>query len=414
MRTIYEKLILKLEHYLRIDARYFLRGGFWLSLGQVTNIILGLVTTALLAQYLTENDYGVYKYLLGIIAILSSFSLTGLGQSVLQTAAKKYYGFYRETLLINFKYSLFVSLISVIATIYYWINSNITLAIGCLLIAILQPLISTYQFAPAHLQGTGRFKESTILNTGRVFFSSIVTLVTLYFTKSIILLFSTYLLGQFILNIFSHFLFSPSYNKTPKDVFDKYIKYAKHTSIRNAISNIAQRVDAIIIFTQLGAVQLAIYSISIVVPEQIKGSFKNLSALLLPKYAKYDDIEVFKKSVLRRSIQLFTVLLIITFTYIFFAPFLYHAVFYKYPEAVFYSQLYALSFPSFTALIPITMIQSRLDKKTLYTINILEATVGVGLMCLLTLHFGITGTIIARISMRYITAFYSYFKLLTQ
>jgi O-antigen/teichoic acid export membrane protein len=391
-----------------IDARYFLRGGFWLSVGQAATILFGLVTTALLAHYLSENDYGVYKYLLGIIAILSSFSLTGLGQSILQTAAKKYYGFYHETLKMNFRYSLFITLASLAGSVYYWLNANTTLAIGCLLIAALQPFITTYQFTPSHLQGSGRFKESTILHIGRMFFASALTVVTLFYTKNIIVLFTVYLLGQFISNIASHFLFSPTYTKTPKAIFDQYVQYAKHTSVRNIISNIAQRADTVIIFTQLGAVELAVYSIATIIPEQIKGSFKNLSTLLLPKYAEHTNTDQLKKSVPRRSLQLFTILIIITTLYILIAPHIYQLLFPKYSESIFLSQILALSFPAMIALIPISAIQSQLQEKNLYRLLTFESTIMLSLTIILTIKFGVLGTVIAKVATRYISLFYCY------
>ncbi len=412
MRSLYEFLANKIENKLRIDARYFIKGGFWLSLGQIITILLGLITTALLAQHLTENDYGIYKYLLGILSLLSSFSLTGLGQSILQATAKKYYGFYHETFSVNFKYSLFISLFSIIGAVYYLINTNVTLAIGCLLIAVFQPLISTYQFTPAHLQGARKFKESTILNMGRIFFISTVTLITLFYTKNILILFLTYLLGQFVSNIASNSIFLTPHNETPKEIFDKYINYAKHTSARNIISNIAQRADTIIIFTQYGAIELAIYSIATVVPEQIKGSLKNLASLLLPKYAAHTDLEKIKKSVPKRSLQLFVILLSITILYILTAPYIYELIFPKYPEAIFYSQLSALAFPTFILFIPFSIIQSQLNEGALYRLTLYSSIFQIITIFVGILTFGIIGAIIARIIYRifFTITVYSYLK----
>ena len=65
-------------------------------------IVVGIVTSALFAHYLTETEYGVCRYLIGLAAILSSFSYTGIGQSILQRAAIKYYNFYKETLQLSF------------------------------------------------------------------------------------------------------------------------------------------------------------------------------------------------------------------------------------------------------------------------------------------------------------------------
>lgn len=151
MRRLYNSFVSTIEKRFHVDAHYFLKGGFWLSLTQVVSILGGLVTSVLFAKYLDPNDYGIYRYLIGLVAIFSAFSLTGLGQSILQTAAKKYYSFYSETLRTNFIYSLSITAISIAGSSYYFFNNNSLLATGCLLIAVSQPLIITFSNSVSYL-----------------------------------------------------------------------------------------------------------------------------------------------------------------------------------------------------------------------------------------------------------------------
>ena len=130
-----------LQKKLNFDAHYFLKGGFWLGLTQAITILGGLATSILFAHYLTPESFGIYRYLIGLSALFAAFSLTGLGQSILQTAAKGYYNFYAETLKMNFLYSLIISITATIGSLYYALNENFLLAGGCLSIALLQPLI---------------------------------------------------------------------------------------------------------------------------------------------------------------------------------------------------------------------------------------------------------------------------------
>ena len=400
-----------IEKTFRIDAHYFLKGGFWLTLGQFVSIFFGLITTVLFAHFLSEADYGVYRYLIGIAALLSSFSLTGLGQSILQTAAKKYYGFYKETLKLNFLYNLPITLISLIGTAYYWFNGNATLAIGCALISILQPIINTFQFIPLFLLGSKRFKESTTLQTVRVFAISIVSVIALLMTQSILILFAVYLISYLLTNLISHLIYKAEGEPTPIDIKAKYIKYAKHTSVRNIIANISQRADLILVFTQLGAVELAIYTIATIIPEQIKGSVKNLSALLLAKYANHPDPSQLRKSVPKRSLQLFTILSVITFLYILISPYVYQLIFPKYETAIFLSQLIALSLPTAVAIIPFGILQAEMKERQLYSINLIFSIGTLLLMLVLTLAFGLIGAVAAKILSRYFNLFLNYFYL---
>lgn len=396
----------------RIDAHYFLKGGFWLSIAQIITVGFGIVSTALFAHFLSEQDYGLYRYLISISVILASFSLTGLGQSVLQATAQKFLNFYRETLGINFLFSLSITASALIGTTYYWLNGNSTLAIGCLMVGAFQPLITTFQNTQHYLQGAQQYRQSTTLHTIRIIITTTLSVGVLFLTKDILVLFLFYLLGLLLANVYGHIRYSPKGKvPTPSGNLQRYISYAKHTSFRSAIGNVAQRADAIIIFTQLGAAELALYSIATVVPEQIKGSVKNLASLLLPKYAKHSDQTQILKSAPKRATQLFVILVIITVLFIIAVPSVYNIIFPKYTEAIFLSQVLALSFPAMIAIIPVSALQSKMEEKKLYRIQIIESILLVTLTTLLTIYLGVIGAIIAKIATRYFTLGYNFYLL---
>jgi O-antigen/teichoic acid export membrane protein len=412
MRPFYTALADKLEKHFRVDARYFLSGGFWLGVGQITTVGFGLITTVLFANFLSATDYGIYKYLIGLAALFSVFSLSGLGQSIIQTAAQKYDSFYRETLRINFLYSIPISIIAGTASLYYFWNENIVLSLGCLFIACIQPFIGVFQFTPAYLTGKQQFKETTILQTIKIIFSSAALLAVLYFTTNIIVLFAAYLVIQLILNLLSYWFYAPeSAGPTPAALLQEYVSYAKHTSVRNVISNIAYRLDSIIIFTQLGAVELAIYTIANIVPEQIKGTFKSISTLILPRYAQQENVSLAKKSMPKRSTQLFFIYTAITIVYIALSPFLYELLFPKYEDISIYTQLIALSFPAAIATLPYSLLQAQRKDRELHMFNIQSSVLLIVLTVTLIPFFGITGAIIAKIISRYSNLFLSFFYL---
>ena len=388
---------------LRIDAHHYIHGGFWLTLTQGIVIIFGLLTTALFARHLSEVNYGIYRYLISLAVILSSLSLTGLGQTILQASSKKYLGFYEESFKINFLYNLGIAFAGVVCAIYYFINGNSILSVGCILIALLQPIINTYQYTPTFLQGQKEFRKATITQGAKTIFISVISIASLFLSKSIFVLFLTYLLVQVVANYTAHLIFKPhTFVPTPKEVYEKYISYTKHSSVRNIISLISLRLDSIIIFTQLGAAQLAIYSIAIVVPEQIKGALKNLATLLVQKYSNHTDMNVLLKSVPKRSWQLFFILLLLTIIYIASAPYLYHLLFPKYPEAVFYSQLYALAFLTHILYIPSSILQVRMEEKKLYYLSTAGSIFLIILLLVLIPKFGILGAVISTLLYRVI------------
>ena len=392
-----------LQKKFNFDAQYFLKGGFWLTLTQVIVVLAGIVTTSLFAHYMSETDYGIYRYLIGIAVLFSSFSLTGLGQSILQTAAKKYYRFYQETIRLNFLYSLSITVISFGGVFYYFINENIILSLGCILIAIFQPIINGFQNTQAFLQGSRRFREATIAQGIKVLIVSILSVATLFFTKSIIVLLLVYLGSNAMVNIIFHLIYRPKHTPaTPKEISAQYVAYAKSTSVRNIISSISNRLDTVLIFTQLGAAELAVYTIATIIPEQIKASFKNLASLLLPKYAKHENVDVLKRSVPKRSLQLFLLLLGVTILYIIAAPYVYELIFPKYQTAILLSQISALAFPTFILYIPYSILQSRLAESELHKITVYSSIFQVVTIFGFIFFFGLLGAIIARLLYRII------------
>jgi O-antigen/teichoic acid export membrane protein len=177
------------------------------------------------------------------------------------------------------------------------------------------------------------------------------------------------------------------------------------------LGNIAFRIDSIIVFQQLGATNLAIYTIATILPEQIKTSFKNISTLLVPKYAMHDNLDSIKKSMFSRSIQLLLFTILITILYIVFAPLIYTLLFPKYHEAIILTQLISLSFPAMIALIPLSALQAHTEEKKLNKLNTYTSMLMIVLTTVLTITHGLMGAIFAKILSRYINVAFTYFYL---
>lgn len=412
MQHIYTRFTDFLSHHLRIDARYFVSGGVWLSLTQVVTIISGLAVSVLLAGMLSTNDYGTYRYLIGIGAILTSFSLSGLDQSIVQAAARGYYRYYAETIRINFIYNLGITIVGITGAFYYFYNGNDVLSLGCLTIAILQPLVNTYQNVPAFLQGKHKFKDSAIARSVKTAAVAVAVILTIFITQNVIVLLLIYLLAQFLTNIAAHVYYGKTDGEpTPAQIFRKYLVYAKNSSIRNLIVGLSNQLDTIIVFTYLGATELAIYTIANIIPQQISGSLKNLSTLLLPKYANYPDIDTIRRSMPKKSFLFFCAILIVCFLYIVLAPFIYHLLFPKYEGAIFLSQLAALSLPALIAMIPMSALQSQLKEKELYYFSLQSSVILIIFTAVLIFTHGLLGAVIARILSRYINLFLAHYHL---
>ena len=306
------------------DFHYYIKGSFWLYISQGAVILGSLIVTVAFAHILSESDFGIYKYILGIGVLLTSFSLTGIGQSILQTTSKGHPEFFAYGIKQSHIYGISITLAGLIGFIYYFINGNPTLATGCLLIGLFQPFINTYQQIFFFLQGSKQLQQSAIFQTLKTIAVTLSSILSIYFTQNILILVTVFLLSHVLTNFIGYIFYKRNFNvELSNEIRIKYLHYAQHTSIRNLIANVVYRLDTILVFQMLGAPALAVYTIANIVPEQIKGSFKNISTLLIPKYVQHENLNSVKSSLLKRSTQLFVLLSFITIIYVLAAPFLY-------------------------------------------------------------------------------------------
>ncbi len=400
---MYYKFINYIERQFGIDAHYFVSNSFWVAMTQVVTLGGSLLVTVLFAHLLSEELFGNYRYLIAIASIISVFSLNSIGQSILQTAAQGKLGFFKTGMRYSLASGILSALLGIIAGIYYFINDNPLLASSCFLIAIVQPIISSYFNVFSLLSGQQRFQESAILQTVRVLAITVVSVGTILVTQNVFLLFLSYQIMQLTTNGLGYWYFKPkaAAPELPPEETKKYLHFAFHQSVQAAILNTAQRLDAIVVFQHLGATQLAFYSIALVIPDQIRGFIKNLSNLLFPKYVTYTPQQL-RNSIPKRSIQLFFVLLTLSGLYIVIAPYLFALIFPKYITAILYSQILALAIPASIYYIIQSALKSETNSTALYYIQLSSATVRIILTLVLTYTFGIIGTITAFVASSYL------------
>ncbi len=408
------KLLNRFSSKFNVDAGYFLSGGFWLLFAQGSTILGSLLVAVLFANYLSENDYGIYRYIIGLSVLFSTFSLTGINQAILQAASRGHRRFLQESTSVTFKWGIGIVFFSLCGAIYYYLQDNNILAVGCLLIAIFQPLSQLFLNTLSFLYGETRYAEGALMQAVKSIAVSGSSLLALFFTQNILVLIATYLAAQGIFSACCYLFYRPRSEtllKTEQVVWNKYISFAKHSSYRNIFSGVAYRLDAIVIFQFLGAAELALFSIATLLPEQIRGSFKNLQTLLLPKYTQHESNEIIKKSVPWRSAQLFVALSVFSLCFIAIVPFVYELLFPKYLDAIPYVQLLALTFPASIYLIPHSALQAQQMEKELYTYQILISILQVFFLGILVFYFGLLGAIISRIIGQYCGAIILYYLL---
>ena len=392
-------LLRKSEKYAKTDMVYFARGSFWLTLGQIISSASSFLLALAFANFLPKETFGVYKYVLSIVGILTITTLPGMSTTVTQAIARGYEGSFIPALKIKIHWGIFGSLISLGLAGYYYFQGNVDLTLSFIIVAVFLPLMDNFMLYDSLLVGKKLFNVSTKYGITSQIIATATMAGALFFTENLFVVLLAYFASWTILRyIFLKITLKKFRLNNEED--SKTITYGKHLSFIGIIGNIATYLDRLLIFHYLGAAEVAIYSIAVAPTDQIKNLFKNIPTLAMPKLAQRTFKEI-DSMLYKRLFYLFLGGVIIAGAYSALAPYFFKIFFPKYMEAVFYSQLFSVTLALRLPLSLIsTVTQSKITlipKRMLYWANTIPSIVLIISLYSLTKPFGINGVIISRI-----------------
>lgn len=402
MRQLFIKLIRRSEPYLKTDMLYVVKSGFWLSLGQVISVLTVFASAVVFGWFLPKEVYGSYKFILSAVSILGSLSLSGMGTVVVQATAEGKEGVLRRAVKTSLKWGTVVWLTALLVAAYYYYNGQSVLSLSILIAGACTPFINAYSLINSLFSGRKDFRRSTLYAVSIQIVTTLFLIITAFWLQDALVLVAVNFLASAILNSLLYFY---AINKwRPNDVADpEMIRYGKHISFMNFFGTLANQLDKILVFHWLGATELALYAFAIAIPEQIKGSYKNLFNIALPKMSALafselsieEEKRMLRKNVLDKFYRLTAITLVAVLAYWFVAPYIYLLFFPKYLDSVWYSQIYMLGLVAVPGIALFSSyFQVRKDTATLYKLNITGNVVTLILTALLIYFFGVTGAVI--------------------
>lgn len=385
------------ERYTKTDMIYLTRGGFWLSIGQIVSITSSFVLAVAFANFLPAETYGTYRYILSVTGILAIPALTGIGSALTQAIARGFEGSYIPGMKMRLQWGTFGSLGSLGIALYYLYSGNTELAIALTLAA---PFVSLFEISGMYgylLSGRKLFEESTryFLLTRTIFVGSL--LLALLLTDNLYVILGAYFIPQTAVQ--SYLFFRTIKHSPPNTATEPHtLRYGVHLSFNEIINQVGLYLDNILLFHYLGPVGVATYIFASTPIKQIRGSYKSIPLLALPKLA-VRTTESINGLLMSRLWQLFGIGILIAVAYILTAPFVFRLLFSDYMSSVFYSQLLAITLALELPLIFLgATVQSRLHdtpRSWLYLRNIPAASFVLTAL-ILTPLYGIIGVIVSR------------------
>lgn len=396
------------EQYTKTDMVYVAKGGFWSVLGQIVSSGTVFIFAVIVARYLPKEVYGEYKYIIGAVALLSSFSLTGLGTAVFQSVASGYDGALREGFWENIRWSALIFIGAFGMAAYYYTQGDHTLALGLLIGGSLSPFLTSANLIGQFLNAKKDFRGVTIyIGIIQTLISSGALIVSIFFTHNPVILTAVYFLGNTLSTLWIYFHVSKIYKIDASKTDPGMMTYGKHLSLMGILSTIANNIDQVLLFHFVGPAELAIYNFATAIPDQTKGPISMLNTMLQAKFVSRNDEEI-GKNMRNKFFWIAFSVFIFVILYIVLAPYFYTLFFPKYMGAIFYSQIYALSLLSFIFTPAASYLVAKKRVREQYVSGITISLIQIVAMVIGATGWGLLGLILARVGTRWFGSVLNY------
>jgi len=246
INNIADNIINKISKKLKIDIRYFLRTGFWLSLSQFFILIKNFTLSVILAHFLTKEVYGQYAFIISMLSLSLMFALPGIGPSIIKSLSNNFYGTYKKAQRLIFLFSILGSLFLASISLYGYLNSH---DFGCklfLILALLFPFYSSSNLYNPYYISKNKFNIIAFINIINSITIIILVSLFLYLEKNIYWIILSLILSNII--IYGYFSFYHIRKKLDNNkIDDKAIKYSKKTALSKAYEMGAGHIDKILV-----------------------------------------------------------------------------------------------------------------------------------------------------------------------
>ena len=399
-----DPLLKLLQKYSGLDLSYFIKGGFWLSIGQISSTLKAFILSLAFANLLSKEIFGQYSFVIATIGLASSFALPGMSYAIIQSIARGYDGTYFKALKQVFRWSWLGSLFLLSIAIYGKFSGRIYGAIIFLIVASIFPFYSFKSYYSTLLQGKKRFdvfaKVTSLINI--VSMLSIILAVLL--TKNLFWIIIATVFIDVILSGYFTLFYVKKYIHNDK-IEEDSIKFGKRVSFSLTFSNIANYFDSLLIAYFLGFSDLAIFKIVTLLPNQIKVLINTFTPMLLPKMAS-ENIQ--KKDLTKHFKKLFLIVIFLILIYLLIAPFIFKWFYPKYYDYVWLSMIYHLSFVVVLYILPLNYLIKEKKESLINKFYNCSAVLLIFLSLTGIYFYGLLGAIVARILYRLFLLFITF------
>lgn len=380
------------EKYTKTDMLYLTSGGFWLTVSQVASNLLSFGLSIAYANLLSQQTFGTYKYILSIYGFLALLALPGISTAITQSVSRGLEGSFIYGMKKKIKWGFLGSLASLILASYYFTQGNTVLSVSMAIAALFLPIMDTFGMFSNFLEGKKKFRERVIYEIIINAFAASAIVATIFFTKNLFLILIAYFASYTLARILFYSITIKKF-KTNKERDEKMYSFGKSLTLFQIVSNAAQYIDKILLFTILGAPQVAIFVFASALPNRIRYLFRFTGTISFPKFTNR-PFEEARKALPRKlalyGLAVFSVIII----YILLAPIIFKYIFPQYVSAVLFSQVLAVT-AIYTITSPIgSLLIAHKKVREIFIISLSSFMLGLAFMIVFIPIYDIWGAVI--------------------
>ena len=252
----------------------------------VVTVLLSLGTSIIWTRYFSKEVYGQYQLVLSILTMVGVTALTGMGQALQISSAKQYDGNFIPICFRKALFSIIGSLILLGFAYYY--REQIEICYALCFLALVFPLIQFHSIFQPWLNGK---KSFNLLVASQISFAiipllSLLSLLALAKTDLLSIVFTTSILKIFLICGLGIFVFKGLRNSF-KD--SDTISYGYHTTTAMLFGWMIAT-DKIFLENNGTMEDVAVYSVALLFPNQIKALYSVINQMIIPKITEASSI----------------------------------------------------------------------------------------------------------------------------
>lgn len=387
---------------LALENRRSITGIALLTSQRVFQKSFGLVSTYFLVRALTQDEFGMYSFVIGVASTMTIFGFGGLKNAIMQSVARGHRGTYRKAVPLAFSGCMIGSFLILGLAYWFFKGHDFALASALIIAALCLPFYEGLSQWRNIKIGEERFaaffKQETLW---QFTMHATMVAVALLYPHNIALPVLVFLGVPAILNTI--FTVKDLRSIKPEETDEpQSISYGLRTSFYAAFNTIAVNADKLFLFAFMSPTATAVFVAAERIPEVLRNIVQDAIAAYAPRFAREQAYTKELDKALR------VVALVIGLSVFVFAftllPFVLTFIFGEiYAESIPYAQALCLSVAIGNASnIRFRYIRSKLDTVNFAKITILTSLLRLLMSAILIPFYGIAGAVASAFAYRVI------------